>query len=247
MHKEDKNMATPHNSAEVKDIARIVLMPGDPLRAKYIAEKYLEDYQQVNTVRNMFAYTGFYKGMRISVMGSGMGMASIGIYSYELFQNYDVDTIIRIGSAGSYCAELNIFDVVVANSAWSESSFAYAQANVKDDVMKPDAKTNEIILETAKELSIDVKEKRIHSSDVFYHENNVGNFNDFYEHKQCACVEMESFALFHNANVLGKHAACILTISDSFVSKQEVSAKQRETSFDQMMVLALEACRKIHV
>lgn len=234
-------MATAHNNANPGDIAKTVLMPGDPLRAKFIAETYLENIVQFNTVRNMFGYTGDYKGKRISVMGSGMGMPSIGIYSYELFSEYGVENIIRIGSAGAYTSDLHIFDLVLANSSWSESTYCMAQAGVKGDVQYPSSELNETIKKAADKLGIQLCEERIHSSDVFYHEANVPDHNDFYNEHGCVCVEMESFALFHNAKILGKNAACLLTISDSLVTNEHASAQQRQTSFAQMMEVALEA------
>lgn len=234
-------MATAHNNANPGDIAKTVLMSGDPLRAKFIAETYLENIVQFNTVRNMFGYTGDYKGKRISVMGSGMGMPSIGIYSYELFHEYGVENIIRIGSAGAYTSDLHIFDLVLANSCWSESTYCMAQAGVKGDIQYSSPELNETIKEAADKLGIKLREERIHSSDVFYHEANVPDHNDFYNEHGCVCVEMESFALFHNAKILGKNAACILTISDSLVTNEHASAQQRQTSFAQMMEVALEA------
>lgn len=186
---------------------------GDPLRAKHIAETYLENPVQFNTVRNMFGYTGTYKGKRVSVMGSGMGMPSIGIYSYELFKFYGVENIIRIGSAGAYVGDLNLFDLVLADSAWSESTFPLAQAGVKSDVMEPSKELNERIIKAAKRLGKEVRLDRIHSSDIFYSEPGMPTYEDFYREHGCVCVEMESFALFHNAKVLGKNAACLLTIS----------------------------------
>ena len=234
-------MATAHNNANPGDIAKTVLMPGDPLRAKFIAETYLENIVQFNTVRNMFGYTGDYKGKRISVMGSGMGMPSIGIYSYELFHEYGVENIIRIGSAGAYTSDLHIFDLVLANSCWSESTYCMAQAGVEGDIQYPSPELNETIKEAADKLGVKLREERIHSSDVFYHEDNVPDHNDFYNEHGCVCVEMESFALFHNAKILGKNAACILTISDSLVTNEHASAQERQTSFAQMMEVALEA------
>lgn len=234
-------MATAHNNANPGDIAKTVLMPGDPLRAKFIAETYLKNIVQFNTVRNMFGYTGDYKGKRISVMGSGMGMPSIGIYSYELFHEYGVENIIRIGSAGAYTSDLHIFDLVLANSCWSESTYCMAQASVEGDIQYPSPELNETIKEAADKLGIKLREERIHSSDVFYHEANVPDHNDFYNEHGCVCVEMESFALFHNAKILGKNAACILTISDSLVTNEHASAQERQTSFAQMMEVALEA------
>lgn len=238
-------MATPHNQAERGEIARTVLMPGDPLRAKYIAEKYLENVKQFNTVRNMFGFTGTYKGKEISVMGSGMGMPSIGIYSYELYTKYDVENIIRIGSAGAYCDELDMLDLVLAESVWSESTFAKVQANVDDDILYPSAMLNGKIEEAAKNLGKKITPCRVHSCDVFYHEDNVDDYKAIYQKHSCLCVDMESFALFHNANVLGKNAACMLTISDSFTSHKLLTAEERQTSFNDMMQVALEAAISI--
>ena len=234
-------MSTAHNNASEKDIAKTVLMPGDPLRAKHIAETYLENPVQFNTVRNMFGYTGTYKGKRVSVMGSGMGMPSIGIYSYELFKFYGVENIIRIGSAGAYVGDLNLFDLVLADSAWSESTFPLAQAGVKSDVMEPSKELNERIIKAAKRLGKEVRLDRIHSSDIFYSEPGMPTYEDFYREHGCVCVEMESFALFHNAKVLGKNAACLLTISDSLVNDLHASAQDHQTSFANMMEVALEA------
>ena len=238
-------MATPHNQAERGEIARTVLMPGDPLRAKYIAEKYLENVKQFNTVRNMFGFTGTYKGKELSVMGSGMGMPSIGIYSYELYTKYDVENIIRIGSAGAYCDELDMLDLVLAESVWSESTFAKVQANVDDDILYPSAMLNGKIEEAAKNLGKKITPCRVHSCDVFYHEDNVDDYKAIYQKHSCLCVDMESFALFHNANVLGKNAACMLTISDSFTSHKLLTAEERQTSFNDMMQVALEAAISI--
>lgn len=233
-------MATPHNEANNGDIAKTVLMPGDPLRAKFIAETYLKDVNCFNTVRNMYGFTGTYKGKMVSVMGSGMGMPSIGIYSYELYNEYDVDTIIRIGSAGSYCDKLRVFDVMLADSAYSESSFAKVQGGYEDDITYPTESLNMDIMNIAKELGKTIKIGRVHSSDVFYRQDKSPYYKDLYENKQCLCVEMESFALFHNARILGKNAACLLTISDSFVSNEITTSKQRQQSFTEMMEIALE-------
>ncbi len=234
-------MATPHNQAQKGEIAKNVLMPGDPLRAKFIAETFLENAKLVNQVRNAFAYTGTYKGKEVTVMASGMGMPSIGIYSYELFSQYDVEQIIRVGSAGAYAEDLKLKDVVLADSAWSESSFARTQNGYEKDITLPNKELNEKILKAAEELHIPVKTARIHSSDVFYCEDNVDDYKEINRKHQCACVEMESFALFHNANVLGKKAACLLTISDSFTTGEKTTAEERQTSFTDMMKVALEA------
>ena len=231
---------TPH--IEVKDknkIAKTVLMPGDPLRAKYIADTFLENVEQFNGVRGMLGFTGTYKGRRISVMGSGMGMPSIGIYSYELFNFYGVEQIVRIGSAGSYSPELNLYDVVVVKEAYSESSFAYTQGKEERNVIPSNQELSEKIMDIAKNLNIKTHYERIHSSDVFYREGE-SIVEDMYENKKCVCVEMESFALFHNANVLGKKAACILTISDSLVTHEVTTSEERQNAFTQMMKIALE-------
>ena len=231
-------MATAHNEAEKGEIARIVLMPGDPLRARHIAQTYLDQPVQFNAVRGMLGYTGEYRGRKVSVMGSGMGMPSIGIYSYELFRFYDVDALIRVGSAGAYVSELNLFDLVLADSAWSESTYALAQSGESQDVQQPDPQLNEIIRSAAHKLQVPLHEGRIHSSDVFYHEQDE---LARYRSHGCVCVEMESFALFHNARVCGKQAACLLTISDSLISGVQTSAAQRERAFGQMMETALES------
>lgn len=235
---------TPHISLNDKEkVAKTVLMPGDPLRAKYIADNFLENVEEFNAVRNMFGYTGTYKGKKVSVMGSGMGMPSIGIYSYELFSFYDVDRIIRIGSAGSYSADLKIFDVVLASSAWSESSYALTMSGVTDEYIKPSAKLNDIIRDCAIEQKINVVEDVIHSSDVFYRKN-FEEFKTINSEKGCVCVEMESFALFANANFLNKEAACLLTISDSLVTHDVTTSQEREQKLNEMIIVALEAAIK---
>ncbi len=235
-------MPTPHNQAKLGEIARKVLMPGDPLRAKFIAENFLENAKLVNQVRNMFAYTGTYKGRPVTVMASGMGMPSIGIYSYELFTQYGVEQIIRIGSAGSYVPELKVRDVVLAESVWSRSSFARVQNGYDKDVILPSAELNEQIKKAAQKLQIPLVLTKVHSSDVFYCESNTEDYKTIHAKSGCTCVEMESFALFHNANVLGKKAACLLTISDSLCTKEETTAEERQNSFTDMMKVALEAC-----
>ena len=233
-------MSTPHNNANYGDIAKTVLMPGDPLRAKFIAETFLENPVLFNTVRNMFGYTGTYKGKKVSVMGSGMGMPSIGIYSYELYNEYGVENIIRIGSAGGYTKEAKIYDVILANKAYSESSYAKTQCGYESDTLYPDAELNDKLKKAAKELNIPLQEGGIHSSDVFYRQGGSDYLKDVVE-KGCVAVEMESFALFSNARVLGKKAACLVTISDSFVTPEITTAEERQTSFTNMMKIALEA------
>ncbi len=234
-------MPTPHNQAKKNEIAKTVLMPGDPLRAKFIAETYLEQYRLVNEVRNMYAYTGFYKGKEISIMASGMGMPSMGIYSYELYKEYDVEAIIRIGSAGSYVRELKLYDVVLAESVWSESTFARTQSGYDADILYPNKELNQIIIEKANLLSIPIRLAKVHSCDVFYTESDVDDYREIHKKHNCACIDMESFALFHNATVLNRKAACILTISDSFYSNEKTSSEERQTSFKKMIDIALNA------
>lgn len=233
-------MATPHISAPEGAFAKTLLMPGDPLRAQFIATTYLTHPQLVTSVRNVLGYTGTYRGVPVSVMASGMGMPSIGIYSWELYKFYGVENIIRIGSAGSYREWLNVMDVTLAERAVSESSFARVQGGEESHSLKPSAELNAAIVKTAKEKGIPLKMSVVHSSDVFYADPSQGTWKDIAERTGSDCVEMESFALFHNANVLGKRAACLLTISDSFVSHVELTAEERQNSFTEMMTLALE-------
>lgn len=231
-------MNTPHINAPEGSIANIVLMPGDPLRAKYIADTFLTDVEQFNEVRNMFGFTGNYKGRRISVMGSGMGMASIGIYSYELYKFFGVEKIIRIGSCGAYSPKLDLYDTVLVESAYSESSYALVQSGNPSHVLESSKELNQELTKVAKDLGIHMFAGRIHSSDVFYREN--PDFQALYEEHQCIGVEMESFALFNNAKVLHKQAACLLTVSDSLVTHQVTTAEERQSAFTNMMKIALE-------
>ena len=241
-------MATPHNQAEKGQIAKTVLMPGDPLRAQFIAQTFLQKPQLFNQVRGMLGYTGTYQDKPISVMGSGMGMPSIGIYSYELYSQYGVENIIRIGSAGSYSAQAKLFDVVLAKAAYSESSYARTQNGESSPISYPSAELNDALRQSAGELGISMVEGTIHSSDVFYRNDPSQNptyWERLRDEQGCLAVEMESFALFHNAKVLGKRAACLLTISDSFVSPEITTALQRQQSFTDMMKIALGAAVKL--
>ena len=234
-------MATPHNEAERGDFADIVLMPGDPMRAKLVAETYLENPTLVNKVRGMLGYTGTYHGKRISVMSSGMGMPSIGIYSYELYTVYGVKAIIRIGSAGSYVPELKLGDVVLTEYAWSESTFGKVLNGNTDDKVYPSESLNAHIIATAKKMGEAITVAPVHSSDVFYQQGPQDYYKAIHAEHGCGCVEMESFALFQNAKALGKEAACLLTMSDSFVSSEKMSAADRQNSFHKMIKIALES------
>lgn len=237
------NIPTPHIACKDENmIAKVVLMPGDPLRAKFIADTFLTDVVQFNATRNMFGYTGYYNGKRISVMGSGMGMPSIGIYSYELYSFYGVECIVRIGSAGSYDASLDVYDTVLVTEAYSESTFAKTAFGIKAKSLKSSTALNNKLRKAAAKLNINLKEAKIHSSDVFYaHDpNRWSNVRDKFG---CKCVEMESFALFANAKALGKKAACLLTISDSFITHVVTSAEERQNTFVNMMKVALELAK----
>lgn len=234
-------MSTPHNKANLGDIAKAVLMPGDPLRAKLIADNFLSDVKQFNDVRGMLGYTGTYKGKKVSVMGSGMGMASIGIYSYELYKFYDVDTIIRVGSTGSYSQRLKLKDVALIKACYSESTYALAQSGDTDSMQYPDPDLLKTIEATSKEVHIPVVKTNTHSSDVFYYEPGFEQPEKMAKEYDALCVEMESFALFHNAKVLNKKAACLLTVSDSLCTNEHLSAEERQTSFNNMITLALES------
>lgn len=234
------SIPTPH--IECKDsnvIAKTVLMPGDPLRAKFIADTFLEDVVQFNHVRNMFGFTGTYKGKRISVMGSGMGMPSVGIYSFELYKFYGVENIIRIGSCGAYTSDLKLYDVVLVDDAWSQSTYAKVQSGYDKDVIEATPELNEKIAKYAEELSIPMVRGRIHSSDVFY-AGDPNSYKSYRDDHGCLAAEMESFALFANAKVLGKNAACLLTVSDSIVTHEETTSEERQNAFTKMMEIALE-------
>ncbi len=232
-------MSTPHIGAENGEIAKTVLMPGDPKRAKFVAETFFENIKQVTDIRGMLGFTGTYKGKPVSVMGSGMGMPSIGIYSYELYTQYDVEEIIRIGSCGAYDEKLKLFDVLITTESYSHSSYAKEQNGCDDKIMLPSKELVQRLHESAKALNIPLIESRIHSSDVFY--TNEPIWQHYLKEYGCQAVEMESFALFHNANVCGKKAACVLTVSDSLSLHQETTPEQREKSFTQMMEVALGA------
>lgn len=228
---------TPHINAKKEDIAKTVLMPGDPLRAKFIAEKFLDNVKLVNTVRNMLMFTGEYKGKKVTIAGSGMGQPSIGIYSYELFKFYDVENIVRIGSAGSYKKDLGLYEVVLAKDSYSDSkTYGQLVLDVDTHVQTPSEKLNEKLKESAKKLNINLNIGRIHSSDVFY---NSRPLEETIQATQADCVEMESYALFTNAKKLNKNAACLVTISDNLITHEETSSEEREKKFLKMVEIAL--------
>ena len=233
---------TPHNGAKKGEIAKTVLMPGDPRRAKFIAETYLQNAKLVNQVRGMYAYTGTYQGKEITVMASGMGMPSIGIYAYELYQFYDVEHIIRVGSAGSYDENLHVYDILLVENSYSDSSFAKVQNHSTYDVVSSSELLNQVIINTAKEKNQKITIGTAYSTDVFYRQENT---TEKVKEHHCLACEMESFALFHTAKMLHKQATCILTISDHFVTGEETTAQERETGFQKMMELALDSVLKL--
>jgi len=235
-------MATPHNKAELGDIAKTVLMPGDPLRAKMIAEKFLEDPVQFNTVRNMFGYTGTYNGKRVSIMGSGMGIPSISIYSYELYKYYGVETIIRLGSAGAYTDKLNVYDTILVDGAYSDSTYALNQSGDTAVIQKPDMDLVYRLKQSADNLGIKVSQGTVFSSDVFYYESDRLPFvMEKVAKYDLLAAEMESFGLFHNAKVLGKKAACMLTVSDNIITHVETTSEERQNRLIDMIKIALDA------
>lgn len=247
-----------HNEANIDDIAETVIMPGDPLRAKYIAENFLTDAKLINTVRNMFGYTGFYKGTKVTVFASGMGMPSMGIYSYELYKFYNVENIIRIGSCGAYSEKLNLFDTLLVDKSYTEGNFALALEGANCHISEANSKLNSIIMNQASSVF----------GEHIYNADNILNNNakklvkcnvlcnecfDYYvkdidemisrfpkELNLIGC-EMESFALFYTAKYLNKNAACLLTVVDSHYKHQEISPEDREKSLNDMIVLALDS------
>lgn len=232
-----------HISAKKGEIAKVVLQPGDPLRAKYIADHFLENVELVSKTRNVFYYTGEYKGKKVTVGASGMGAPSIGIYSYELYTEYDVDTIIRIGTCGAYSTDLKVYDILNVHSAASESTYAKYAWEIEGDLIPHQGKTFDIINETAQDLDLKIVETNIHTSDIFYRKN-PGTPEVAKKHN-CLAVEMEAFALFANAKHLGKNAATILTVSDVIPTGEEISADERERALKVMMELALETAIRI--
>lgn len=236
-------MSTPHNEAKLDDIAKIVIMPGDPLRAKYIAEEFLENAILVNNVRGVYAYTGTYKGKRLTVMASGMGMPSMGIYSYELFKIYNVDTIIRIGSCGAYKEELKLFDIVLAKDVFSESNYALTLNNENCHIVSASSDLNKVILKKSVEENIKVYEGNTVCTDCFdvymtdvnkFLERIPENFDPF-------SAEMEAFALFYNAKILNKKAACLMSVVDSKYIKEIATPEERQTGLVNMIKVALDS------
>ncbi len=234
-------MATPHIEAEIGEIADIVLMPGDPARAKLIADTYLEDTIQFNEVRNMYGYTGYYDGKRVSIMGSGMGIPSMGIYSYELFKFYNVQKIIRIGSCGAYSKDINMYDLILAENAYSDSTYAYVQNGSTEKLIEASKDLTLRIEETAKEKGINIIKGNIYTTDVFSFYKHSKEDLDNLKSYNCIASEMEAFALFHNAKIFKKEAACITTVVDVLETREQITAEDRENSLTKMIELVLKS------
>ena len=232
-----RNIPTPHNSANIDDFAKTVLMPGDPLRAKFIAENFLEDPVLVNGVRGINGYTGMYNGKIVSVMASGMGIPSIGIYSYELFNFYNVENIIRIGSAGAISDEVNLRDIVIGQGACTNSNYA-SQFNLPG-TYAPIAsyKLLKQAVDFAQDAGVNYKVGNLFSSDTFY--DDAASLSDWRKMVVLA-VEMESAALYMNAARAGKNALCICTISDCPFTGESCTAEERQNTFTDMMEIALK-------
>ena len=236
-------MSTPHNKAEKGDIAKTVLMAGDPLRAKFVAENYLKDFKQVNDVRNMYAFTGKYNGKLVTVMGHGMGIPSIGIYAYELYSHYDVDRIVRFGTAGSINKDLDLFDIVIASASSSNSNYL-AQFDIPDNGhVSAIADFNCVVtaVESAKKHKAKFKVGQVLSSDTFY--NSPKEKWSKYAAMGCLACEMESYGLYLLAQSFGKEALTILTISDSLITHKETTPEERQTGFTKMMEIALDCIK----
>lgn len=234
-------MATIHIGSEKEDIAPRVLMPGDPNRTHYIAMKYLKDAKLVNKVRAELAYTGTYKGVPVTIFSSGMGVGSMGIYSYELFNDFDVQTIIRIGTAGAYTEDLNLYDILLVDSSYSNTVYDEEAGVENIDVLNSSFELNSLITDTAALKNIKLRQGRVHTTIAFYTES-----KDYskYTSKGCLAVEMETYALFWNAKKFKRQATALLTISDNLIREERMDSSEREKRLDEMIVLALESIIK---
>ena len=235
-------MATPHIESKKEDIAKIVLMPGDPLRAKYIAENFLEDAKLINTVRNMYGYTGKYKNRKVTEFASGMGIPSIGIYSYELYKFYDVEKIVRIGTCGSFNKDIKVLDVILSSGAYCKSYFDELLDGVDIDFIQSSAELNRSIMNTAKKRELDLKVGKTITSDVFdLYCDDENKFRNNFPDMDFLAVEMEAFGLFYIAKKLGREATALMTVVDSLYDKRSLTSEERETSLNNMIEMALES------
>ena len=240
-------MATVHNEAKVGEIAKTVLMPGDPLRAKFIAEKFMTEAKLVNQVRGMYAYTGKYKNREITVMGSGMGMPSIGIYSYELYHFYGVENIIRIGSCGAYQPDLDLLDTILVDNAYTEGNFHKNLTGEECHFIGASKELNEEIEKTAKEINQKYIKCNIACTECFdpYLKDPLSFAKRLPKEYNLKAAEMESFALFAVAKTLGKKASCLVTVADSDFKKENLTSEQRLKAMENMIVLALETAVRL--
>ena len=240
-------MSTPHNEANLGDFAKTVIMPGDPLRAKYIAENFLDNAILINKVRGMYAYTGNYKGKKVSVMAHGMGIPSIGIYCYELYKFYEVENIIRIGSCGGYKPELKLFDIILSQSVFSESNFALTFNNEDCHTANSNSELNKIIENTANDINVNIVKGNTVTTDCFdVYMTDVTKFLDRVPKDfNPISAEMEAFALFYIANMLNKKASCLMSVVDSKYIKEIATPKERENGLNDMIKLALETSLKL--
>ena len=228
-----------HISAQPGEIEQVVLLPGDPLRAKFMAEKYLSDYKLVSSTRNIYFYTGKYHETPVTIGASGMGCPSIGIYSYELYNDYDVECIIRVGTCGAYNTDINLYDLINTDVAFSESTYADVAFGYKEDNIKHQGNAFNLINLTAETMNLSIRSGAIHSSDAFY--RSAKGLPEFATKNNCLAAEMEAFSLFANAKYFKKSAATLLTVSDIIPTKQIISADERERSLETMAKLALES------
>ena len=240
-------MPTPHNEANLGDIAKTVIMPGDSLRAKYIAENFLDDVKLVNQVRGMYAYTGKYQGYPVTVMASGMGMPSMGIYSYELYKFYDVENIIRIGSCGAYIPELKLFDIILAEDVYSEGNYALTLNNDNCHIVSSNEDLNNSIKETSKKTGINIVCGNTVCTDCF--DVYMTDINKFLgripDEFNPVSAEMEAFALFYNAKLLNKKASCLMSVVDSKYIDKIATSMERQTGLDNMIKLSLESLKEL--
>lgn len=231
---------TPHMKTDKNLVAKTVLLSGDPFRTKFIAENFLENTVLINEVRGMLGYTGYYKGKKITLMTSGMGMPSMGIYAYELYKFFDVENIIRIGSAGSFNKNIEIMDIVLSSCSYTEGNFAYNFSNKKCFNASSSNELNELILKKANELNLNIKYGKTFCAECFdpYLET------DLYRKRMpddILAVEMEAFSLFYLANYFNKKASCLLTISDNIINKKAITSEERSKTLTDMIKLALES------
>lgn len=238
-------MATPHIQANKEDIAKIVLMPGDPKRAKIFAETYLENPRLINEVRGMLGYTGTFKGKEVTVMGHGMGLDSIGIYAYELYHFYDVETIIRFGSCGAYTPDLDLYDVIIAENCYSKSNYGLGFGYDKDTI-----EGTPKLVELAKKVSSEYEATKkvvtgtVNSSMWFYTTEDMGSLESFVS-KGILAAEMEGYALYSIAKALGRDALVLLTVSDNIATQEETTSAERETGFIDMFNILLKVVEEL--